>query len=453
MVELAIILVVTLCLVALNGLFVASEFGIISAPRAALGTLARQGDSIAAGANRIVSDPQQLDRYIATAQIGITCATLGLGMYSEHSLTKLLDGWLLAVGFPETSAWVSSHGLALVIALGFVTYVHVVVGEMIPKALALTHALGTVRWVFRPMALAGLVLRPLVLALNHTGNAVLRLIGFHRGRGASHYYEPDELEELVRESRQSGLIPEEGERIFREIIDFSDITAAEAMVPRVRLDSIPANATPDELREIVRAHPRTRYPVVDGSLDQIVGTVHVKDLLRLLNEGAGLTPARIRDVAYVPETATLEQVVAAMDRVRNQMVVVMDEHGGTAGVMTIEDVVAEAIGEVEEGLEDLPDVVELGPDRLQVQGTVRLDTLGARVGRELEYHDVITVSGLILALLGRPPRRGDMVRWRGLEFRVSLLHGRGVAIATVTVQEGADDSRAASGDADSGAAD
>jgi CBS domain containing-hemolysin-like protein len=446
MAELATVLLVTLLLVVLNGVFVAAEFCIISVSRATLGAQARQGESIAAAASRIVDDPRLLDRYIATAQLGITFASLGLGMYGEHNIARFIESGLLASGVPQNGAVLGSHAIATIIALGFVTYLHVVLGEMIPKSLALTHALSTVRWVFRPMALAGLVMRPLVLFLNGAGNAILRLIGFHRGRGASHYYEPDELEELVRESRQSGLIPEEGARVFREIIDFSEITAAEAMVPRVRLDSIPANATAEELRQIVRAHPRTRYPVVDGSLDQIVGTVHVKDLLRLLNEGAGLTPARIRDVAYVPETATLEQVVAAMDRVRNQMVVVMDEHGGTAGVMTIEDVVAEAIGEVEEGIEDLPDVVELGPDRLQVQGTVRLDTLAARFNRDLEYHDVITVSGLILALLGRPPRRSDVVRWQGLEFRVSLLHGRGVAIATVTVREPVEDPRAGSGD-------
>jgi CBS domain containing-hemolysin-like protein len=451
MVEFAIVIVVTLALVALNGLFVASEFAIISASRAALAAQARQGDVIAARASLILDSPQRLDRYIATAQLGITFASLGLGMYGEHNLAAMINGWLVAAGVPEFGASVTSHGLATVLALTFVTYLHVVFGEMIPKSLALTHAQATVRWVLRPMTFFGLVFGPLVRGLTGFGNAILRLIGFHRGRGASHYYDPEELEELVRESRQSGLIPEEGERVFREIIDFSEIIAAEAMVPRVRVDSIPAQATHEQLRDIVRAHPRTRYPVIEGSLDQIVGTVHIKDILRLLNEGAGLRPERVHEVAYVPETATLEQVIAAMDRARNQMVVVMDEHGGTAGVVTIEDICAEAIGEVEEGIEDLPDIVELGPDRLQVQGTVRLDTLGALVAHDLDHPDVITVSGLILALLGRPPRRGDAVQWQGFEFRVSLLHGRGVAIAIVIPKETERESDGMAGDGASSA--
>jgi CBS domain containing-hemolysin-like protein len=435
MVELAIILGVTLLLVALNGMFVASEFSIISASRAALAAQARQGDAIATRASFILESPQRLDRYIATSQLGITFASLGLGMYGEHNLAAIINGWLVAAGVPDSGASVTSHGLATLFALTLVTYLHVVFGEMIPKSLALSHALATIRWVLRPMTVVGLAFAPLVRGLTGFGNAILRLIGFHRGRGASHYYDPEELEELVRESRESGLIPEEGERVFREIIDFSEITAAEAMVPRVRVDSIPAGSTHDQLRAIVRVHPRTRYPVIEGSLDQIVGTIHIKDILRLLNEGSGLRPERVHEVAYVPETASLEQVIAAMDRVRNQMVVVMDEHGGTAGIVTIEDICAETIGEVEEGLEDLPDVVEVGPDRLQVQGTVRLDTLGALVSRDLEHPDVITVSGLILALLGRPPRRGDAVQWHGFEFRVSLLHGRGVAIAIVIRKE------------------
>jgi CBS domain containing-hemolysin-like protein len=431
MAELAVIIVVTLLLVGLNGLFVASEFAIISASRAALAAQAQQGDPIASRASWILDNPLRLDRYIATAQLGITFASLGLGMYGEHNLARLIGGWLIAVGMPETGVTISAHGLATLIALTLVTYLHVVFGEMIPKSLALTHSLGTVRWVLRPMLFVALLFRPLVLALTGVGNALLRLIGFHRGRGASHYYGSDELEELVHESRESGLIPEEGERVFREIIDFSEITAAEAMVPRVRVDSIPVLATHEVLREIVGTRPRTRYPVVDGSLDQIVGTVHIKALLRLLDQGESLRPEHVHEVAYVPEPATLEQVLAAMDRTRNQMVVVMDEHGGTGGIVTIEDICAEAIGDVEEGLEDQPDIVELGPDRWQVQGTVRLDTLSAAVDRDLEHDDIITVSGLILGLLGRPARRGDSVYWHAFRFTVSLLHGRGVAIAIV----------------------
>lgn len=435
MAEIAVILLVTLALVALNGMFVAAEFSIISASRTTLAGQALQGDALARSASQILEDPRRLDQYIAVAQIGITFASLALGMYGEHNLARILGDALIAYGMPATDAWLTAHGLATVIALSLVTYLHVVFGEMIPKSLALTHSLWTVRWLLRPMLFIGILVRPLVLGLTGLGNALLRLFGFHRGRGASHYFDPEELEVLVRESHAEGLMPDEGERVFREIIDFSEITASEAMVPRVRLDALPIGADAQDLRERVSARPHTRYPVMDGSLDQLIGTVHVKDLLRLVTAGAGLSPAVVRDAAYVPETATLEEVLAAMHRTRNQMVIVMDEHGGTAGVVTIEDIGAETIGDIEEGLEDVSDIAEIGPDRWQVQGTVRLDTLGEVLARDLERDDVITVSGLVLAELGRPARRGDVVRWHGFEFRVDLVYGRGVAMAIVEREE------------------
>lgn len=431
MVELLIVLTVTLLLVALNGMFVAAEFSIIGASRTTLAGQALLGDAKARLASEIVEEPRRLDQYIAIAQIGITFSSLALGMYGEHNLSQIIGNALVDLGVPASDALLPAHALATVIALSLVTYLHVVFGEMIPKSLALTHALVTVRVLVRPILFVGFLLRPLVFALTSVGNVLLRLVGIHRARGAAHYFAPEELEALVRESSEEGLIPAEGERIFRAIIDFSEITAAEAMVPRVHLDGLPVTADAATLRDRISARPHTRYPVVADGLDQILGTVHVKDVMTLVMRGQGLNPALVREVAYVPETASLEEVLTAMDRTRNQMVIVMDEHGGTAGVVTIEDICAEAIGDIEEGAEDVADIVELGPDRWQVQGTVRLDTLGDALGRDLEHEDVMTVSGLVLALLGRPPRRGDVVTWAGFEFRVGLLHGRGVGIALV----------------------
>lgn len=435
MLELIVVLGVILLLVGINGLFVASEFAIINASRAALAARAARGDALSAHATAILEDPTRLDRYVATAQVGITVASLGLGMYGEHNLARMLVDLLAHLGITGAGSVVTAHGIATVISLMFVTYLHVVLGEMVPKSLALTHALETVRWVMRPMLLIALVFSPLVRALNVTGNALLRLVGFRRGLGASHYYDPAELEALVRESRESGLIPEEGERVFLEMIDFSDISAAEAMVPRVRVISIPEHAPAARIEEIVAADPHTRYPVHGTDLDQILGTVHIKDLLRLIRTESDLDMGSVREVPFVPMTATLEQVIALMNDLRNQMVVVMDEHGGTAGTLTIEDICSEAIGEVEEGPEDTPDLVQLTPDTYQVQGTVRLDTLGSALARDLGHAEVITVSGLFLTLLGRAARTGDTITWRGVQMRVTRVRGRGVAQAVLVVPD------------------
>lgn len=431
--DLLIVLLVVLALVTLNGLFVAAEFAIIGTPRAAIAAQAESGSLRARQISAILDDPIRLDRYVATAQLGITFASLGLGMYGEHSLAGFFEHWLKAAGFTGLGVQITTHGLAVVLAIVAITYLHIVFGEMIPKALALSHAVRVALWVTPVMLMIGLVLSPLVRGLNLTGNYLLRLVGVVRSRSAEHYLETEELESLARESRQSGLLSEESERIFREIADFSEITAAEAMIPRVHTYGIPVGASDAELREILPVHRHTRYPVYDGNLDHIVGTVHIKDLLDLLHKRCGLVSAVLRKAAYLPETATLDDVLKAMERTRNQMVIVMDEHGGTAGILTIEDVCAEAIGDVEEGADDVPDVLPVGLGRFQVQGSARLGMVGTLVGRELDHPAVDSVSGLILSELGRPPRLGDQVQWNGLNFEVFSLHGHGVRQAVVSL--------------------
>lgn len=436
--EIIIVLLVVLVLVALNGMFVAAEFAIIGTSRAAMAARGAKGDRLARTVAGILENPARLDRYVATAQLGITFASLGLGMYGEHKLAGFIEGWLLAAGFEGFGATLSAHGVAVVIAIAGITYLHIVFGEMIPKSLALTHSQRTALWVSRPMLVIGLVLYPFVRVLNFVGNSLLRLVGFKRGHGSGHYYSTDELDSVARESLAGGLLDQESGRLFQEMIDFSSITAGEAMVPRVRTHGIPLGCSLDALRAIVTQHRHTRYPVYEGSLDGIIGSLHVKDLVGLLRDGRPLTREMVRETAFVPEDAPLEDVLDAMRRVSNQLVVVMDEHGGTAGMVTMEDICAEAVGDFEEGADDMPDVLAVGKRGHQVQGTVRLDTLGDLLGLELAHEDVDTVSGLILSELGRPPIKGDRVTWSGLRFDVAIVGGRGVLQALVSPDPEAD---------------
>lgn len=440
--DLLIVLVVVLALVVLNGLFVAAEFAIIGVPRATIRAQAEAGSRPARQVATVLDDPMRLDRYVATAQLGITFASLGLGMYGEHSLAVFFEHWLTVAGFTAVGAQVTAHGLAVVLAILAITYLHIVFGEMIPKALALSHCVRVALWVTPVMLIIGLALSPLVRMLNLTGNSLLRLVGIVRGRSAEHYLETEELESLASESAQSGLLSEESERIFREIADFGDISAAEAMIPRVHTCGIPVGAADAVLRDILAAHRHTRYPVYDGNLDHILGTVHIKDLLNLLHEGCGLVSTVVRQAAFLPETATVDDVLKAMEVTRNQMVIVMDEHGGTAGILTIEDICAEVVGDLEEGTDDVPDVLPVGLGRFQVQGSARLSMVSALVGRELEHPAVDSVSGLILSELGRPPQMGDKVQWNGLSFEVINLQGRGVRQAVVSLID--DDNRSIS---------
>jgi len=422
-------IVIIFLLVLANGLFVAAEFAIVGATRASIEHQAAQGHRLAQRVARILEDPRQQDRYIATTQIGISIASLGLGMYGEHVLAEWIVPWLEPY---DDNPWIAAHALASGIAVAILTYLHIVLGEMVPKALALQSADDTVLYVSPVIEALELALKPLVVALNATGNALLRIVGIRRQEvEAERYHTPEELEFIVKESQEGGMLRGEAGRILRELFEFGDLTAAEAMVPRVRLVGIPVETEVDELRQLVRTHPHTRYPVYAGDLDHIVGSVHMKALLRHFVAGRPVTARDARPVPYIPATMAMDDVLAAMRRHSAQMAVVMDEYGGTAGLVTIEDLFEEVVGEIEEGRERAP-LVRESDGRLLVRGTVRLKDVGEALGIALEHADVQSVSGLVLTELGRPAAVRDVVNWNGIRVEVTSLAGLGVGDAIIT---------------------
>ncbi len=423
-------IIVIAALILLNGLFVAAEFAIVGAPRAAIDARAASKQPLARLVQGILRDPAKQDRYIATAQIGITVASLGLGMYGEH----VLADWILhMLGNAGWAQWLAAHGAASVAAVGILTYFHIVFGEMIPKSLALQAAERMVLWITPPMLWIQTLLLPLVVTLNALGNAVLKLAGIRRqAHSAEQYYTSEELQLIVQESEEQGALRAESGQMLQELFEFGDRTAGEAMVPRVKISGIPVGADPDELRRVLRLTPHTRYPIYEGDLDHIIGMYHIKDLLRLLLSNQPVTAVRVRQAPVVPETTPLDDVLATMRRERGQLAIVIDEHGGTAGIVTLEDLFEEVVGEIDEG----PGTAAPRRDaqgRLRVPGTMRLDELGQLFDLDLAHEDVDSVSGLILTVLGRPPRIGDAVRYERLEFFVTAIKGHGVEEAAVSL--------------------
>jgi CBS domain containing-hemolysin-like protein len=226
----------------------------------------------------------------------------------------------------------------------------------------------------------------------------------------------------------------ESGRILRELFEFGDLTAGQVMVPRVRLVGVPVGTEADELRQIVRTTPFTRYPIYVGDFDHIIGSIHIKRVLRHLITGRPVTAQDARPLPNVPTTTPLDEVLAAMRRHRAQMAVVMDEHGGTAGLVTIEDLFEEVVGEIQEGRGRTP-IVRDPSGRLLVRGTVRLKDASDALGCSLEHPDVQTVSGLVLSLLGRPANVGDVVTWNGARIEVTTVVGRGVSEAVITAAQ------------------
>ncbi len=424
-------LLIITALILLNGLFVAAEFAIVGVPRAAIDRRAAEGNRLAQIVQGVLRDPGKQDRYIATAQLGITVASLGLGMYGEHVVAEAIFHALGGSGLP---GWVVSHALASVLAVGVLTYFHIVIGEMVPKSLALQYAERMVLWITPPMLWTKNILFPIVYALNAIGNLVLRAVGVNRQVPRSEqYYTPEELQLIVQESEELGALRAESSQMLQELFEFGDLTAGEIMVPRVRIVGIPVGAEADDLRELLPSSPHTRYPVYLDDLDQIVGMIHIKDVMRLLPGGEALRESHARPIPIVPETAPLDAVLTTMRREKTQMALVIDEHGGTSGIVTLDDLFQEVVGEIEEGPASAPQVYRDAEGRLRVPGTMRIDELGQEFDLELEHQDVDSVSGLVLTLLGRPPRPGDRVRYDRLQFEVTAVKGRGVDECAVTL--------------------
>jgi CBS domain containing-hemolysin-like protein len=426
-------LLIITSLIILNGIFVAAEFAIVGAPRAAIDARAAQGDRLARLVQSVLHDPVKQDRYIATAQLGITLASLGLGMYGEHVLAGAIYQALASQG---TIQLLASHGFASVVAVAILTYFHIVVGEMVPKSLALQSAERLALWITPPMLWIKNLLFPLVYVLNALGNLLLKAIGINRrAQNADHYYTPEELQLIVQESEELGALRSDSSQMLQELFEFGDLTAGQVMVPRVRISGLSVGTPPDGIRQLLGDTAHTRYPIYEKDLDHIVGMVHIKDLLRLLLENQAIDASHARPLPVVPETAQLDDLLGVMRRDRTQMAIVIDEHGGTAGIVTLQDLFEEVVGDIEEGPGAGSQIYRDRLGRLRVPGTMRVDEVGSEFDLDLEHEEVDSVSGLILTLLGRPPVVGDAVKYDRLLLEVTAVKGHGVEEAAVSLAD------------------
>lgn len=434
------IIIITL-LILLNALFVTAEFSIVGVSRTTVESRAAEGHAGARLVLRVLQSPQRQDRYLATAQLGVTIASLGLGMYGEHVLANGITGLLHAITMPE---WVVVHTISSFLSMAVLTFLHIVLGEMIPKSLALDSAEKTALSIAPVMVAIYRVMSPVVWVLNGLGNLLLKMFGVTRQINTNLYHTPEELELIVQESQAEGLLQGEAGQVMRELFEFGELTAGEVMVPRVHIDGLPADASNLQLRQLVKRNQHTRYPVYEGDLDHIIGVVHIKDLLRLIVAEQPLNRSIIREAPFIPEATELEEVLERMRATRTHLVVVMDEHGGTAGIVTTGDLFEELVGEIDEGNDTPNAILNAGTQQVLAEGTVRLDELGDWLKCELEHEEVDSISGLVLTLLGRPPQVNDRVIYDNLEFVVTKVEGHGVAQCLVSLmntpqdQQGAD---------------
>lgn len=398
-------------LVLINALFVAAEFAIIAVRDTQLEQMVDEGNPVAGNVLNILELRPQLDRYIATAQLGVTLASLSLAMYGVPILGRFAQAYLHAFGgLSATGSLVAGYILALLL----LTFLHAVVGEMTPKALALSNPPGTALALDRFMRLVGSVFGAPVRMLNGVGNLLLRLFRIPPAQGQARLMAAEELELIVAESAEGGLIEDDEEEIIRNIFDFSERTVGQVMTPRRKVQALSVACDQQALIRTVTESRHSRFPVYDSDLDHIVGILHLKDLIRLTLRPNGPFDLRLilRTAPEVPQDFRVDRLLAAFKDEKLHMAVVRDEFGGLAGIVTLEDLVEEVVGEVRDEFDiEREPYARLAPGILEVSGDYLLDDLADEVdlGDEETLPDVETVGGLIVSLLGRPPVNGDVV--------------------------------------------
>lgn len=417
-------------LILLNGLYVAAEFAIIGVRPTQLEQMANEGDTKAGNVLEIVESRPKQDQYIATAQLGITLASLGLAMYGEPRISHFIEPYMTAwFGLSEAA----TRTIGYLVALGLLTYLHVVIGEMVPKTLALVDASETALRVYRPMQISQKILGIPVRILNSIGNGLLKLFRIPLATGEAGLLAPEEIELLVSESREGGLFLEEEEEIIRNIFDFSERIVGQVMTPRTKVQAVPIDMPKDELIKLVTASRHSRFPIYEGDLDHILGILHLKDLIRQTIKPDAKLDLRLilRPAPLVPEDQQIETLLGAMKRAKLHMAVVLDEFGGMAGVVTLEDLIEEVVGEVRDEFDmEREPYVELSPGVLEVSGDYLVDDLIEEIylGDESELPDVETVGGLVVADLGRPPKVNDEVIYNdSVRFTVLDVDRRAVS--------------------------
>lgn len=428
-------------LIFFNGLFVAVEFAVVASSNTRMAQLAEEGSASAARVMLILNDTRWQTRFIIMAQLGITLSSLGLGMYGEHTIAEWilspLEHYGVDYGFFTIA---TAHTLASVLAIGLMTYLHVVLGEVMPKSVALQAPEATALRVIGPVSVIERIFSPAIFVLNTIASAIMRAVGVPEMDVHDRLISPEELEIIVEESFEGGLI-EPSEQLFIEnILDMRERTVGQVMTPRTRIVGISADEAEAQVLSFVCASNHSRYPIYEGDLDQIIGFLHVKDLAR--HQLNGTAPFDLRQMAQrrpaivVPETLSLELMLQRFQQERGALAVVIDEFGGTAGIVTIEDLLEEVVGEIQDEFDIERAPFELIADRrLRVDGSLLLHELDQHFDIDFTDEEVDTVGGLLMAHLGHIPAVGESIEVSGVRYTVESVEGRAVDTALVQLPE------------------
>ena len=433
------VLVIVSLMILANALYVAGEFAAVSVRKTRIMQMAEDGNRLAKVLLPILEDHHKLDNYIAASQVGITISSIVLGIYGQQQIAPLLEPlftqWPLNL-LPFLAEKAASAGAAAILILVLLTTLQVVLGELVPKSLALQYpekvALATVlpmKWS------ADYLLKPLIILLNGSGTLILKLMGMTHGGGHTHVHSPEEIEILVSESHEAGLLDTEERKLLHNAFRLGELTAGEIMIPRTRMIAASIKTPAHKLLKLAAESAYTRIPIYKNDLDQIVGFVHLKELFRLYrtNKNESIDSV-LRQAPHVPETMPAVEVWNILNNKQSYMAIVFDEYGGTAGMITQEDLIEELFGELQDEFDkEKALIARTGDSRFVLRGDMQISYLNELLATHFPHEAAHTVGGLVLEQLGRVPMAGDEVEIEQVRFRVETVVGRSVREVTLII--------------------
>jgi len=413
-----------------NGFFVAAEFSMVSVRKTRITQLTNEGNLSAKVALEALKD---LDKFIAAVQLGVTISSIGLGWVGEATLVRMVEP--LFQFLPANYQLTAAHTISITIAFSLITVLHVVIGELMPKSIALQFPERTSLFIALPMKLITKLFNPLICILNGLANFLLRFLRIPPSQTSHLAHSIEELNMLINASYNEGVLNETEKEMLHNVFKFSDLTAKQVMVPRTDMACISSDITFDELNALTTESQYTRYPVYEENLDHISGIIHVKDLYSLsLRKEEFSVEKLLRPVLLVPETITMDNLVREFKKRQGQMAIVIDEFGGTSGLITLEDVLEEIFGEVQDEFDadEEADIREISEDIYLTNAMMRLDEITEFFEVEIIDEDVDTIGGLVVKVLGRIAEVGDIVEIQNLELNVKEIDGARITKLIIT---------------------
>jgi CBS domain containing-hemolysin-like protein len=420
----------------LNAYFVAAEFALVRSRRTRLEAMARTGDRLAHLALRATTHLQHL---LSASQLGITIASLALGALAESAFHGWLDRMLADVPLPI--AVTTQAAIVAALAISIVTFFHVVIGELVPKRIALSHPEGVARWLAPPLVFFEKVVRPFTATLYWSANGTLWALGQSSAHSEEGVHSPDELRLLVEQSEEGGALETADASMLEGVFEFSEKNAREVMTPRTEIDALPFDATLEEVLVKIEETGRSRYPIYEENIDNIIGLALTRDLIPVLtNKLATFSLLTImRPIHVVPGSREVEEVLSDFKRLKEHMAIVLDEFGGTAGVVTMEDLLEEIVGEILDEYDETPETASReDADTVILPGATHITEINERYGLNVPEEDYTTIAGFVFGLLGRLPQVGDRVTAGNAVFTVREMDRRRIETLAVDLHSAGD---------------